>query len=220
MTNLKILIVDDHKLVRVGIKYTLETSNKKGCISKIDEASSGDEALQLASVNLYDVILMDINMPEKDGIETTKEIISKTKNSIVIALSMHDEEYQIKQMMNAGARGYLLKNTGPEILNAAIEQTIKGGLYFSNEVSIKLMQLNNPSAKPIVTAKNQTGLQISKREKEILVLIADEKTNDEIAQILSLSKRTVDTHRQNILNKLNLKNTAGLIRYAVNNNLV
>ena len=223
MKGLKILIADDHKIVRVGIRYTLESSNPQGFITKFDEAANGYEALQLASVYNYDIILMDINMPEMDGVEATKKIISSTKNKNIIAISMHDEEFQVRQIIEAGARGYLLKNTGPEILNAAIDAVLKGGHYFSNEVALKLMQFpSSPGsvqkASPIIKSGNQPKL--SNREIEILVMIANEFTNEEIAQQLSLSKRTVDSHRQNILNKLSLKNTAGLIKYAIKNNLV
>jgi DNA-binding NarL/FixJ family response regulator len=221
MTGLKVLIADDHKIVRVGIRYTLESSNSAGFIAKYDEASNGYEAVQLASVYLYDIIFLDINMPEMDGITAARQIMSTTKNRNIIAISMHDEEYQVREMMNAGVRGYLLKNTGPEILNAAIDAVLKGGHYFSNEVALKLMQLSgSPKTPGALTQNDRNEVKLSKREIEILVMIANEQTNEEIAQTLSLSKRTVDSHRQNMINKLNLKNTAGLIKYAIKNNLV
>jgi DNA-binding NarL/FixJ family response regulator len=222
MTGLKVLIADDHKIVRVGIRYTLESSNPSGFIAKFDEASNGYEAVQLASVYLYDIIFLDINMPEMDGIAAARQIMSSTKNRNIIAISMHDEEYQVREMMNAGARGYLLKNTGPEILNAAIDAVLKGGHYFSNEVALKLMQLSGTAktSPGAVVQNSRNDVKLSKREIEILVMIANEQTNEEIAQTLSLSKRTVDSHRQNMINKLNLKNTAGLIKYAIKNNLV
>lgn len=223
MKGLKILIADDHKIVRVGIRYTLESSNPQGFISKFDEASNGYEAVQLATVYEYDIIFMDINMPEMDGISATRQIIRQTKNKSIIAISMHDEEYQVRQMLEAGAKGYLLKNTGPEILNAAIDAVLKGGHFFSNEVAVKMMQLSAGAQKPPAPSdqnKNVPTVKLSKREIEVLVMIANEQTNEEIAVALSLSKRTVDSHRQNIINKLNIKNTAGLIKYAIKNNLV
>ena len=220
MTKLKILIVDDHKIVRTGIKYTLESSNKPGYISKIDEASTGYEAVQLCSVNKYDVIFMDINMPDMDGIQACSEIIKETENNNIIAISMNDEEYQVRQMIEAGAKGYLLKNTGPEILNAAIDAVLKGGQYFSNEVALKLMQINSGDKSQNKKSSSNSEVKLSSREIEVLTLIANELTNDEIATKLDLSKRTVDTHRQNIINKLNLRNTAGLIKYAIKNNLI
>jgi DNA-binding NarL/FixJ family response regulator len=220
MKGIRILIADDHKLVRTGIRFTLESSNPKGMVVKFDEASNGYEAVQLASVNEYDIILIDINMPEMDGIAATQEILRTTNNKNIIAISMHDEEYQVRKMIDAGARGYLLKNTGPEILNSAIDTVIKGGQYFSNEVAIKLMQI---PGKPEVSGslqKSNSKVQLSKREQEILIMIANEFTNEEIAEKLSLSKRTVDTHRQNMINKLQVKNTAGLIKYAIQSRLI
>jgi DNA-binding NarL/FixJ family response regulator len=220
MKGIRILIADDHKLVRTGIRFTLESSNPKGSLAKFDEASNGYEAVQLASVNEYDIILIDINMPEMDGIAATQEILRTTGNKNIIAISMHDEEYQVRKMIDAGARGYLLKNTGPEILNAAIETVIRGGQYFSNEVALKLMQISGKEESSQSPRRANSGAQLSKREQEILVMIANEFTNEEIADKLSLSKRTVDTHRQNMINKLQVKNTAGLIKYAIQSRLI
>jgi len=220
MKGIRILIADDHKLVRTGIRFTLESTNPKGTLVKFDEASNGYEAVQLASVNEYDIILIDINMPEMDGIAATQEILRNTSNKNIIAISMHDEEYQVRKMIDAGARGYLLKNTGPEILNAAIDTVIKGGQYFSNEVAIKLMQIPGKQESVGSPQRTNSKVQLSKREQEILVMIANEFTNEEIADKLSLSKRTVDTHRQNMINKLQIKNTAGLIKYAIQNHLI
>lgn len=220
MKGLKILIADDHKLVRTGIRFTIESSNAKGTLAKFDEASNGYEALQLATVNEYDIILMDINMPEMDGIAATHEILKNTPNKNIIAISMHDEEYQVRKMIEAGARGYLLKNTGPEILNAAIQTVIRGGQYFSNEVAVKLMHITGKRESSEPLARSSQKIPLSKREQEILTMIANELTNEEIAEKLSLSKRTVDTHRQNMINKLQVKNTAGLIKYAIQNNLI
>lgn len=220
MSKLKILIVDDHKIVRNGIRFTLESSNKPNFIAKIDEAATGYEAVQLCTVNLYDIIFMDINMPDMDGIQACKEIIQVSQNKNIIAISMNDEEYQVRQMMEAGANGYLLKNTGPEILNAAISTVLKGGQYFSNEVALKLMQINSSKGNKEKGDKKNSEVKLSKREIEVLTLIANELTNDEIALKLGLSKRTVDTHRQNIINKLSLRNTAGLIKYAIKNNYI
>ena len=218
MKKIKILLVDDHKLVRNGIRYTLETGHTAGKIERIDEAVNGDEAIRMCSVNKYDIIFMDINMPEKDGITATKEILSIDKFTRIIALSMFDEEFEIRAMINAGAVGYLLKNTGTEILDEAISTILKGGKYYSNDVAIKLM---NPSSDGITKGPkilrqnlNSDNSVLTKREKEILTLIASEFTNEEIANKLKLSKRTVDSHRQNIINKLGVKNTAGLIKYA------
>ena len=218
MKKIKILLVDDHKLVRNGVKYTLESGKSAHKIERIDEATNGEEAVTKCKAINYDVIFMDINMPEKDGIAATKEILRNDQFTKIIAISMYNEDYEIRSMIKAGAVGYLLKNTGPEILEEAISTILAGGKYYSNDVAIKLMEPYNENeyVKERVVresiAKEESVL--TKRELEILALIAGELTNEEIATRLKLSKRTVDSHRQNIINKLQVKNTAGLIKYA------
>ncbi len=213
MRKLKFLIADDHKLVRDGIKYTL-TSQYKDIVNKVDEATNGSEAVSLARSRKYDIILMDINMPETNGIEATKKITSNNKKAKVIALSMYNESYEIKNMVKAGAKGYLLKNTGPDELRTAIETIVDGGRYFSNEVAVRLIESYEEST-PSTTSLNARKEALTKREKQILKHIAQGLTNEEIAEKYFLSKRTVDAHRQNIINKLQVKNTAALIRYAL-----
>ena len=224
MNKLKILIADDHKLVREGIKITLSQSNSLFEFERMDEASNGEEAVIKAEVFDYDLIFMDINMPVLDGIEATKRIKSdKKRENRIIALSMHSEEFQIKSMIKAGASGYILKNTGLEELNRAIKTVINGNKFYSNEVALKLLgdfkedddsSILSPS-KPVVKIA-----ELSNREIQVLRLIASEFTNAEIAKKLKLSRRTIDSHRYNIVNKLHVKNTAGLIKFAIKNNLV
>ena len=224
MEKLKILIADDHKLVREGIKITLSQDNSLFEIEKLDEASNGKEAVIKAELFGYDIIFMDINMPIMDGIEATRKIKSdKTSENKIIALSMHSEEFQIKSMIKSGASGYILKNTESEELNRAIKTILNGNKYYSNEVALKLLgdfkgDDINPaisSSKPMVKIA-----ELSNREIQVLRLIANEFTNVEIAEKLKLSRRTIDSHRYNIVNKLNVKNTAGLIKFAMNNNLI
>lgn len=213
---IKVLIVDDHKLVRNGIKYTLLDSAEPGFIERIEEAVNGKEAYELSLVFDYDVILMDINMPEMDGISATEMILANKPDQKIIAISMYNEDFEIRSMIKAGARGYLLKNTGSEILNEAIRTVVDGSKYYSNEVALKLME---PEPRVMRRSQHQPIKAIdgvlTKRELEVLTLIASEMTNDEIGEKLGVSKRTVDAHRQNILNKLQVKNTAGLIKYAI-----
>ena len=218
MKKIKILLVDDHKLVRNGIRYTLETGRTAIKIDRIDEATNGDEAINRCKAINYDLIFMDINMPEKDGIAATKEILRSDKFTKVIAISMYNEDFEIRSMMKAGAVGYLLKNTGTEILDEAISTVLAGGKYYSNDVAIKLMEPFNETdyQKQRVVRESITKEDsvLTSRELEVLGMIASELTNEEIADRLKLSKRTVDSHRQNIINKLQVKNTAGLIKYA------
>ena len=224
MEKLKILIADDHKLVREGIKITLSQDNSLFEFERMDEASNGEEAVIKAELFDYDLIFMDINMPIMDGIKATKKIKSdKTSENKIIALSMHSEEFQIKSMIKSGASGYILKNTESEELNRAIKTILNGNKYYSNEVALKLLgdfkgDDINPaisSSKPMVKIA-----ELSNREIQVLRLIANEFTNVEIAKKLKLSRRTIDSHRYNIVNKLNVKNTAGLIKFAMNNNLI
>lgn len=219
MEKIKILLVDDHKVLRDGIRYTLSLQEKIPV--EIDEAENGREAVEMARQFNYDIIIMDIKMPDVGGIAATKEIIKYDKRAKILALSMHDEEYQIVKMIQAGARGYILKNIGSEELLKAIIKVSKGEKYYSSEVAIKLMGSYHDDIverKPR-QKKSYIGI-LSKRELEILKLIANEYTNEQIAKKLFISKRTVDSHRQNMLNKTQSKNTAGLLRYAVKNNLI
>jgi len=219
MKEIKVLLVDDHKVVREGIKYVLNLQQKYRVT--IDEAEDGEQAVVKAKVYSYDIIIMDIKMPDKDGIQATKEIIQLNKNAKILALTMFDEDYQILNMIKAGARGYIVKNASSEELNKAIYAVISGQKYYSSDVAIKLM---GPYHDDLVERKPRRkdtykGI-LSKRELEILKLIASELTNEEIANKLILSKRTVDTHRQNMMSKLQVKNAAGLIKYAIQNNLI
>ncbi|MCH2235029.1 MAG: response regulator transcription factor [Crocinitomicaceae bacterium] len=213
-----VLLVDDHKLVRTGIRFTLEQSNIREEIDRIDEAENGEMAVKMDFLSNYDLIFMDINMPFKDGIKTTAEIKNQNKNAKIIALSMINDQFEIRSMLKAGASGYLLKDTGSEVLEACVRKVLDGGNYFSNDVALTLMEPSNldlmdaDRLKPGSLKLKESGL--TKRELEVLTLIAKEYTNEEISDKLSLSKRTVDSHRQNILRKTDAKNTAGLIKFA------
>ncbi len=218
MQPIQIMVVDDHKMVRDGIKASLATTDE---IVIADEAGSGKEAMDKIENNSpLDVIIVDINLGESNGIEVTKMITQQYPHIKVLALSMHDEVIHIANMLEAGAMGYILKNTGMNELIAAIKAVAEGENYFSKEVSTALMH-SFLSRKKRSTYRNQVCLEdLTKRETEILKLIAEEYTNQEIAEKLFISPRTVDTHRRNLILKLNAKNTAGLVRFAIKHNLV
>ncbi len=222
MNKIKILIADDHKLVRTGIRYTLTGGENATLIDRIDEVVNGKEAVERAKIFTYDIILMDINMPELDGIKATAQILKENSEAKIIALSMHSDDYEIRSMIKAGAKGYLLKNTGSEVLGEAIKTILDGGKYYSNEVALKLMEpyTGDLSEKRSPSRIDKRKISLTRRELEVLRLIANEYTNEEIAQKFELSKRTIDSHRQNILSKLQVKNTAGLIKYAIRLGLV
>jgi len=164
-----------------------------------------------------DVVLMDIDMPGLNGIDTTKVITKEYKNINVLALSMHIEEKYIKEMLDAGAAGYILKQASIEELNQAVENVAQGKKYFSNEVSTTminaLMHNGKGNEKDVINV-------LSAREKEVLSLIALGKTNKEVGEKLFISARTVESHRRKIMEKLELNNTAELIRYAIENNMM
>lgn len=217
MEKLKILLVDDHPMIRIGIKSLLEGEKK---IVEIDEAVDGDNCLEKLENNTYDVIIMDIKMPKKGGIDTTKEVIKKYPKAKVLALSMHDEQDFIVKMLQAGAKGYLLKNSSKEELLKAIETVSNGENYFSSDVSSIMLSKYIYKEFPSEKKNYKSDIQLTKRETEIIKMISEELTNAEIANKLGISVRTVDTHRRNLLQKLDVKNTAGLVRYALQNGLL
>tara|TARA_B100000809_G_scaffold75643_1_gene73356 strand:+ start:1309 stop:1953 length:645 start_codon:yes stop_codon:yes gene_type:complete len=212
MKTINLLLADDHTIIRDGIKLMLKKNSEFNIVA---EANNGEEAISylLANPNTIDVILMDINMPEMNGIEATQYITNNIKGLNILALTMHAEETYITSMLRAGALGYILKEAGTSELMSAIKSVASGQKYYSNEVSVTMINalMNNDSPKSPV---------LSKRESEVLGHIAMGTTNKKVGEILFISGRTVETHRRNILDKLDLKNTAELIRYAIENKVV
>ena len=208
---IKVLIADDHKIIRVGLQGILQ---KTSDVEVAGEAEDGLEVLEILGKTVIDVVLMDIDMGRTSGIETTRKVKEAFPDVQVLALTIHEEQDHIIQMLEAGASGYLLKNTGTEELLAAIRAVVKGDSYYSKSVSASLLQaLTNLKSKSSPRIDKDTPL--SAREIEVLRLIAQECSNGEIAERLFISIRTVDTHRRNILEKLQVKNTAGLVKYAI-----
>ena len=204
---IKVIIADDHKIFREGVISLLSGLDS---IQVIAEAQDGQELLNLLKGLRPDVVLLDIEMPKKNGIETAAEIREYFPDIKVIALSMHKQSAFVKQMLIAGVSGYVQKDIGKEELIKAILTVKRHGSYFTQEMSsIVLLSLN----------QKRKEEQITPREKEIIGLIVDEHTTEEIASKLNISKHTVETHRQNIMLKLELKNTAGLVKYAIENRI-
>ncbi len=212
---IKILIVDDHKMVRDGIRIMLESKEEKNF--QITEASDGMEALKYIGIANYDIILMDQQMPGLSGSETAARIIKLKPDAKILAVSNYDEFAYITEMLKSGAKGYVLKNIGPDELVKAIETIMAGKNYYANDVAIKLINVNSINH---IASMGEVREGLSLRELEILKMFASEMTNEQIAKRLSIAKRTVDSHRQNLLNKLNVKNTAGLINYAYRNKMI
>jgi DNA-binding NarL/FixJ family response regulator len=202
-------------MVRDGIRVMLE-SRAEFLHFEIDEAENGEVAVQKILKKNFDIVLIDYQLPGMSGTETLQKIHLYKKDVKVLALSNYDELSYVKSMINEGANGYILKNIEPAQLIHAIQAVLTGSSYYSNEVALKLIDSARTSDNFIPVIKNR----LTKRELEILKMIALEMTNDQIAKGLFISKRTVDTHRQNLLNKLHVKNTAGLIKAAYAFNLV
>jgi len=220
-TNVKILIVDDHPIVRDGIKTVLELGEFNTYAFTVLEAGNAEEALLMLKNNAFDLIIMDYQLEETDGAILTKSVISIYPNQYILTLSNYDDITYAGNMLKAGARGYVMKNLAAKGLVDAISTVLEGKLHFSLRLANELIEHRILGKSSIdINADNPSISRLSRREVEIIKLICDQLTNEEISKKLFLSKRTIDNHRQNILNKLGMNNTAGLVRFAVENGLV
>lgn len=203
-----IAIVDDHSLFREGIRFLLSNCS---FIGEINEANNGIELLEKYAQWQSDIILMDIEMPDMNGIEASKELLKQYPTTKIIALSMYADECFYTEMIDAGAKGFVLKNSKFEDLQRAIREVFVGNNYFSPEILDSIIKnLNKTSVAPL-------NSELSAREVEILFNICKGRSNQEIAESLFISKRTVDKHRENILLKSQSRNTAELVVYAIRN---
>lgn len=215
--NVRILIVDDHKMVREGIRSMLEFQESKFKFF-INEAGDGEEGVEIAGQNSYDIIIMDYQLPGIDGADAARLILQKNPEAKILALSNYNEYMYIDRMIKTGVKGFVLKNVTPEELIKAIETILKGSNYFSNDVAIKLLNFGDNSPDSLSRLRNpkmKIYEDLSSRETEVLKLVGEAKSNDEIAELLSISKRTVESHKQNLLRKIGVKNTSELIKFAV-----
>ncbi|PKP50947.1 MAG: DNA-binding response regulator [Bacteroidetes bacterium HGW-Bacteroidetes-1] len=206
-----VCIVDDHKLFREGLRILLESLPY---IKNVQEASDGYMFLELLNAFKPDLIFMDIGMPGMDGIETTIQALEKYSDLKIIALSMYADEDYYTRMINAGARGFILKNSGMKQVEECIENVISGFNYFSPEILSGITRNLTKKKRPLKSAL------LSEREEEVLYHICQGLSNHEIAENIGISKRTVDKHRENILLKTESKNTAGLVMFAIRNGIV
>ncbi|MEX0660821.1 MAG: response regulator transcription factor [Balneolaceae bacterium] len=213
MANIKVVLVDDHQIVRDGIKLMLEP---QAGIDVVGEAENGQQALEHIDKVDADVVVMDINMPVMDGIAATKIIKEGRPDIKILALTMSNDDSHVRQMVQAGASGYIMKSAGREELTKAIKEIMMGKHYFSDQAteSILMDMVKNKGKNSVPDV-----VHITEREKEVLQLIVKEFTNQEIAEKLFISPRTVDAHRRNLLQKTGARNTAGLVTYAFQNNL-
>jgi two-component system response regulator NreC len=207
--NIKVLVADDHTIVRRGLVSLLSLAEG---IDVIGEAENGREAVEKAVQLQPDLVLMDVSMPLLNGLEATRQIKKKVPTSKVLILSAHDNEEYVLQVAQAGANGYMLKNTSAEELFRAIRTVCEGQDYFSPGVKI---------AEHEETSRGSgTRTRLTSREREVLQLVAEGKGHQRIADLLNISVRTVDTHCNNIMRKLNLHDTASLATFAIKNGIV
>jgi two-component system response regulator NreC len=204
-----ILLADDHTIVRQGLKLILAAHAD---LQVIGEAANGNQAVELAAKLRPDIVLLDVQMPELNGIEATQKMVAANPRIRILVLSMHKEAVYVREILRAGARGYILKDAIDTELLSAIRSVANGDGYISPAVSGALNDKAKDSNDPV-------GL-LSAREREVLLLIAEGKTNKEIATRLNLSVYTVDSHRGKIMEKLNLHSAGELVRFAMKNGLV
>lgn len=214
MANIKVLLVDDHKIVRDGIKLMLKS---QAGIDVVAETDDGNKILEILENTQVDVIVMDINMPEMNGIQAAKMVKKEYSDIKILALTMSSDDSHIRQMVQAGASGYIMKSAGRDELTEAIQDVMSGKHYFSDQATQSIMM-------DLVKNKGKSSapdpVHITDRELEVLQMIVKEHTNQEIAEKLYISPRTVDAHRRNLLQKTGARNTAGLVKYAFQNNLI
>lgn len=216
MKPLKILIADDHELIREGLKARIE---KQAGWEVCGEAGNGREAVELAGTLKPDVVVLDISMPELSGIEATRQICKVSPGTNVLILTMQESEGLVRDVLAAGARGFVLKTDTSRLLVAAVEALAEGKPYFTGKVSdIVLGAYLNPD--PGARAGADGGRRLSPREREIAQLIAEGRTNKDVAEKLGVSVKTIDAHRANIMRKLDLHSVADLVRYAIREKLV
>lgn len=213
--SIRVLLADDHGVVRKGLRFLLE---RQPGVEITGEAADGREAVRLAETGEPDIVIMDIAMPLLNGIEATAQIVKRNPGVGVIILSMYSDEDYLLSALNAGAKGYLLKDSAEVDLVRAIQAVHKGAPFFSPEISKALLE-------DYMRFLQQRNLQdsydlLTEREKEVLQLLAEGKSNKEAAAVLDVSVYTVDTHRTHLMQKLGLHNTAELVLYAVRKKII
>jgi two-component system response regulator NreC len=213
MKKIKILLADDHRITRQGLRLLLE---KESDMQVVAEADQGRAAVQLAAELSPDVIIMDVSMPDLNGMEATRQIVGKNENVKIIALSMHSDTLFVTEMLKSGVSGYLLKDCAFEELASAIRSVVSGKTYLSPSISGVVV---NGYLHRLSKAETAGSDILSNREREVLQMIAEGKSTKQIALKLHISVKTVETHRRQIMNKLNIFSVAELTKYAIRKGL-
>jgi DNA-binding NarL/FixJ family response regulator len=215
MSLIKVAIADDHKIFRKGVILSLRAYTN---ISFVQEAENGEDLIAGIAEAQPDVILMDLRMPTKDGIETTKEISKKYPDIRVLILTMYEDERFVAHLMENGANGYLLKSADPSEIRKAIMEVMARGYYLNNFVNRVLLKKSHTRSKSIPSLS--TEIQLNEKEREVIRLLCMEFTAAEIAQKMEISPRTVEAIKDRLMERFGTKNTAGLVFFAVKNNLI
>lgn len=213
--SIRIILADDHGIVRKGLRFVLE---QEPAMEVVGEAGDGREAIRLAEELKPDVVVMDIAMPNLNGIDATAQIVKREPRAGVIILSVHSDESYILRALTAGAKGYLLKDSADNDLVRAVQAVAQGRPFFSPAITQTLLE-------DYMRYLQQRGLEdsydlLTEREREVLQLLAEGKSNKEVASLLNLSLYTVETHRTHLMQKLNLHNTAEIVLYAVRKKII
>jgi two-component system response regulator NreC len=216
MDKIRVLLADDHTLIRSGIATLLQSSKD---IQIVGEAEDGDEAIRKTGELQPDVVVIDLSMPKLSGIEATKILKRKYPDTQVLVLTMHENEEYVFQILKSGASGYVLKSAGKEELSAAIRAASKGEKFFSPRISQLMAEGYVRRVDQESGGAQQADVPLTRREREILALVVRGMTNQQIAEQLYISPRTVDTHRTNIMQKLDIHDVANLVRYAMEHGL-
>lgn len=217
MKKTRVLLADDHQVVRRGVAGILQDAGPDWEVC--GEASTGQEAVALAAQLQPDIVVMDISMPEMNGLEATREIKKSNPATEVLILSMHESEQIVQDVLRAGARGYILKqDAGKDLINA-MEAVRAHMLFFTSKVSELVLNGYLRGSAAEASGDSSSG-RLSPRERQIVQLVAESKSNKEVANLLNISVKTVETHRAHIMDKLDLHSVTELVRYAIRNNLV
>ncbi|MGE4489095.1 MAG: response regulator [Kiritimatiellales bacterium] len=211
-----VLLADDHQIVREGLRKILEAEND---IDIVGEASSGRQAVEASRKFHPAVIVMDIAMPLLNGIEATRQIIEASPETRVLILSAHSDDAYIEKAMAMGASGFLIKQTSSDVLSDAIREIEKGNAFFSPSIAKKLRH-QNQTATDRKGNRHTTEIRLTPREMEVLQLIAEGEANKQIAAELNISIKTVEKHRDHLMQKINIHDTAGLTRYAIETGII
>ena len=212
----RILVADDHQVVRTGLRTLLES---KSGWQVCGEATHGREAVQKAVELKPDVAVLDVAMPILNGVEATRQIRKLSPETAVLILSMHDSEQLVREVLEAGAKGYILKDDADRNLLAAVEALSRQKTYLSPRVAEAFTKKNSP-ANTSLSPERPPRSRLTPREREVVQLLAEGKSNKEVAQVLGISVKTAETHRANIMLKLNFHSVTELVRYAVRNQII